>query len=205
MVQYFDDKDVACFDGRTFRRDKRTGYYLGSKAPRKRLHVYVWEFYHGAIPEGYHVHHKDGDKGNNELENLELLSQAEHLRLHGSTLPEERKQAKRKSLAENALPKAVEWHKSAEGRAWHSRHGAEVFANREPRSYVCDNCGKEFATKNVYGEHEHRFCSNKCKSAFRRKSGVDDIDMFCSICGAVFRKNRYYKQTKCPACRRKKH
>lgn len=205
MIQYYDDKDIACFDGRSFRRDKRTGYYLASKAPRKRLHVYVWEFYNGAVPDGYHVHHKDGDKGNNEIENLELLSSEAHLRLHGAMLTDERKHEMRRNLAANAQPKAAEWHGSAAGRAWHSKHGAEAFAKRETKNYVCDNCGKGFATKNVYGDHQHRFCGNNCRAAFRRKSGVDDVDKICTICGATFRENKYYKQTKCPRCRGKKH
>ena len=76
MVQYVDDGDLACFDGLSFRRDKRTGYFLNAKT-HKRLHVYVWEYYNGSeVPKGYHVHHKDFNKGNNEIENLVLMSAA---------------------------------------------------------------------------------------------------------------------------------
>lgn len=38
MVQYVDDGDLACFDGLSFRRDKKTGYFLNAKT-HKRLHV----------------------------------------------------------------------------------------------------------------------------------------------------------------------
>lgn len=44
MVQYFENGDLAFFNGVYFRRDKKTGYFLSSTKPRKRLHVYVWEF-----------------------------------------------------------------------------------------------------------------------------------------------------------------
>ena len=77
MIQYAEDNDVAVADGLTFRRDKRTGYFL-SGAPingkRKRLHVYIWEKENGPVPNGFNVHHVDEDKMNNDISNLKLLS-----------------------------------------------------------------------------------------------------------------------------------
>lgn len=35
-----------------------------------------------AIPQGYHVHHRNGDKLDNRLENLALVTASEHTRLH---------------------------------------------------------------------------------------------------------------------------
>jgi hypothetical protein len=43
-------------------------------------HRTVWIRAHGPIPPGYVVHHKDGDKRNNRLSNLELLILNEHAR-----------------------------------------------------------------------------------------------------------------------------
>ena len=34
------------------------------------------------IPDGYVVHHRDGDTTNNELSNLEVMSRADHNRVH---------------------------------------------------------------------------------------------------------------------------
>ena len=45
-------------------------------------HVLVWEKAHGPIPPGYQVHHKDENKLNNDLDNLELLDPLTHKRLH---------------------------------------------------------------------------------------------------------------------------
>ena len=47
-----------------------------------RLHRMIWEYYNGPIPEGYHVHYIDKNRSNNEIENLALMTGAEHARLH---------------------------------------------------------------------------------------------------------------------------
>ena len=108
-VEYLENKDLAIFNGLKFRRDKKTGYYLNSNI-HKRLHVYVWEYFNGKVADGYQVHHKKG-KQNNDIEFLESLSQKEHMRIHGETETEERKEWKRNNLKENVRPKASEWHK----------------------------------------------------------------------------------------------
>jgi HNH endonuclease len=53
--------------------------------PRQYEHRYVWEQAHGPIPAGYHVHHKNGHKTDNRLENLELVFGHTHLLQHGAT------------------------------------------------------------------------------------------------------------------------
>lgn len=43
----------------------------------------MWQEAYGPIPKGYHIHHKDGNRRNNDLENLELIKGTEHGQLHG--------------------------------------------------------------------------------------------------------------------------
>lgn len=197
LIQYHENGDLAEVDGFFFRRDKRTGYYLSGKpinGKRRRLHVYVWEKANGEIPNGYEVHHRDMDKSNNELDNLVLVLGIKHQRFHGvlrainDTNWADDFQAK-------GIEAAKEWHRSTEGRQWHKEHYEKtkdaLYAKHEE---VCSFCGKRFLTP-VY--RKNSFCSNKCKAAFRRASGVDDEERRCPICGGTFKISKYSRQRTC--------
>ena len=45
-------------------------------------HRIVWEEHNGEIPEGWDVHHINGDKIDNRIENLKCVSRTEHKRTH---------------------------------------------------------------------------------------------------------------------------
>ena len=45
-------------------------------------HCLVWEEHYGEIPEGMQIHHIDGDKTNNDISNLQLVTPLEHKRIH---------------------------------------------------------------------------------------------------------------------------
>lgn len=204
MIDYTDDHRTADIDGYKFKKDKKTGYYLSTSRigeRRKRLHVYIWEKHNGVIPKGFQVHHVDRNKDNNEIENLVLLSKADHLKQHAST-PE------RIKASQQAIKKAVlfapEWHKSDEGHEWHIKHGKDSWKNREPISYICTQCGNSFKSLKAYSENENRFCSNNCKSKFRRKMGYDNVERKCEECDNTFIVNRYQKRRLCNECISKK-
>ena len=194
MIQYYENGDYAIFNDLVFRKDKRTGYYLNAKT-HKRLHVYVWEYYNGKIPKGYHVHHKDFDKNNNELENLVLLTSQEHLKLHGDSWDKDRYDKQMQILKEKATPKAAEWHKTEAGAEWHKAHYEKTKAGLHQKAdFVCKYCGKPFVAE-ITGQN--KFCSPNCKAAYRRKLGVDNEKRICAICGREFVTNKYSKARTC--------
>lgn len=45
-------------------------------------HRYIWEQNNCKIPKGYQVHHINGDKLDNRIENLQMLKNSEHQILH---------------------------------------------------------------------------------------------------------------------------
>lgn len=177
------------FDGERF-------YLCGNYFLRKgkRLHVTVWKKHNGDIPHGYHVHHIDGNRSNNDISNLELVLGRMHISRHSSAPErEEYNQQHIKDMRELAS----EWHKSEEGLRWHSEQGKKNWQKREMQQHVCMCCGKVFESKHVYGENVNVFCGNACKSEYRRQSGVDDVERTCAYCGKKFTVNKYARAKCC--------
>lgn len=194
MVTYTEDKKFAYFDGLRFCRDEQTGYYLNAKT-HKRLHRYVYEKENGAIPDGYHVHHIDHDKGNNEPENLALMTMSQHLRLHGADLTDEQREWRRNNVITKAVPAAKAWQGTEAGRAWHKAlYSMTKDKLHAEKTYICENCGKEYRG---IEQGRNRFCSNACKSAWRRAAGLDDEQRICTVCGKPFTVNHYAKKQTC--------
>ena len=69
------------FDGdgylRTYDRDGKSG----------SVHRGCWEAYHGPIPCGHVVHHRDGDREHNDIENLACMPRGEHVAIHNVGRP----------------------------------------------------------------------------------------------------------------------
>jgi HNH endonuclease len=42
----------------------------------------IWEKHNGKIPDGYHIHHIDGNHSNNNIDNLRLVTHEEHFWIH---------------------------------------------------------------------------------------------------------------------------
>jgi hypothetical protein len=64
-------------------KTKSNGYkevqiYINKKPIMKYVHRLVAEYWIGKIPKGYNVNHIDGDKSNNCVENLEIVTPSEN-------------------------------------------------------------------------------------------------------------------------------
>jgi len=64
-----------------FRR--RDGYYKTDTSPPRYMHRDVWIAANGPIPAGHQIHHINGAHGDNRLENLECIANADHQKRHG--------------------------------------------------------------------------------------------------------------------------
>jgi len=56
---------------------------LRPKVNGKLIQDIVWEHYYGKLPKGYVKHHIDGNKFNNSINNLAMMTRAEHALEHG--------------------------------------------------------------------------------------------------------------------------
>ena len=176
-------------------------YFKGWVDERKTyLHRYVWECNNGEIPKGYHVHHKDYNFSNNEIENLELVHASKHLSDHYKNQSQEFKDEKNRILQECARPEAAKWHRSEAGRKWHRKHAIGTIIG-DVRELVCKECGESFETSL---KREVKFCSRKCKSRYNmrvdRSIGKWDEERQCIVCGEKF---KIYKWSKGKTCSKK--
>lgn len=61
----------------------KQGYvFIYHKGKQVREHRYIWEKYYGEIPKGMIVHHKNQNKADNRIENLEIMNRDVHRYLH---------------------------------------------------------------------------------------------------------------------------
>lgn len=67
------------FDGKKFTL-RNNGYYGMTHGAGILMHRYVWEFYNGKIPPKHGIHHKNNDRTDNRISNLELYTKSEHAR-----------------------------------------------------------------------------------------------------------------------------
>ncbi len=169
-----------------------TRYYLCGKYFTRNgdlLHRAVWAFNNSwaGIPKGFHVHHKDHDRANNRADNLELVEASAHLSRHHT--------GHSRAITLKALQKAAGWHGSDEGKIWHRGHYAKnADLLHVIGEFQCVECGAPY---NAQINGRNKFCSNNCKTRYRRRSKVDDAPRNCVVCGVEFISNKYSKTKTC--------
>ena len=126
---------------------------------QSQIHRDIWEYYKGTIPQGdFVIHHKDGNPENNDIENLVLMSNSEHLRVHHSKGKPIAKPKDKVFICQNC---GKEYTTKFLG---HNKYCSPICKHqakykRDMIEKVCEYCGKKFVT-NKY--NDARFCSREC-------------------------------------------
>lgn len=142
------------------------------------LHRRVWADAHGAIPDGYVVHHKDDNPKNNEIENLELMERSAHNSMHkrGRLPATHRLQVfvcrHCGSIVERVQMSDGRW---CSGRCKDAGRYAAGYRSPQRRALaaaraklVCCECGSSLNAKNSRA----RFCSSRCAKRTQRRARV---------------------------------
>lgn len=150
-----ENEKYVWFNGKRYTRQK-DGRYIGSYG--KILHRDIWEYFNGEIPKGYVIHHIDGVPSNNDLSNLQIMTQSDHIKLHQKIKKWVCKYCGKEFESNNL---GVECHFCSN--VCKSKYDYEN--SREVR--ICEECAKEFL---AYKYGKTKYCSKECTNkALSRK------------------------------------
>ena len=152
QVEILDEKHVK-FDGQVFYKHK-DGHFIRTVS----LHEAVWRFHFGDIPEGYVIHHRNRDKADNRIENLQLMTNEEHRAWHN----QHDKISYRCDYCGKEIEKSVTGRSGklhfCSGQCW-GRYIAENKLYHEEHN--CVICGKKFSSLKY---SKTKTCSPECRS-----------------------------------------
>jgi hypothetical protein len=82
---YSNRQPSEVFNGVVYSFHPGIGYMRATTGARQLLHRAVWEHHNQRpVPDGWDVHHIDGNRLNNEPSNLQAMPKDEHARLHAA-------------------------------------------------------------------------------------------------------------------------
>lgn len=83
-IRFSDISDSSAWQLKKNDRRAYTWYWDGDRQRTVYRSQWIWITAHGPIPRGHHVHHTNHDPTDDRLDNLQLLTAAQHRALHGA-------------------------------------------------------------------------------------------------------------------------
>lgn len=191
------------YDWMVFSRMNNWYYYWEKRIDGKRiklsLHRYTRSKHNWEIPNWWVIHHKDWNKENNVIDNLELMNKSQHLSIHQvEKMKDEVYKTKlvKQLMDVNDLAKA--WHWTEEWKRWHKQHWKNCWTEdkrkKRETTKICKNCWKEYNTLLP----SSMYCSHKCNQKYKNKTWYYNTDKrICKFCWEEFITNRFRKTQYC--------
>lgn len=178
------DEKHQNFNGVTYYK-KKNDHYSGHPP----LHRAVFQYYCGELPPEFEIHHKDFNPANNDISNLQLLSKAEHQKVH--------------ALHNSGAFQTREFVCAFCGKRFIAQNrGNNRFCSPTCRRNFkhtqdlverqCARCGKTFLADKY---SKVRCCSVSCAQRLRQIDSYETKE--CLYCGKVFTVLKKYRQKYC--------
>lgn len=133
-----DDWHIHRTDGKLLSRQCRNKYYMlrknyGGKEYNFMEHRVIWYFLNGSIPAGLQINHKDFDRTNNNIDNLELMTAKDNLNysLDAGRGNPPRAEKSGKAIFSNRDAQAMRWLKK---HGWGYREITKLFGGKSEYS-----------------------------------------------------------------------
>lgn len=137
-------------------------YFENGKSYKKLYYRFIWEQANGPIPKGYEIHHKNFNHQDDRIENLDMLTHEDHMKLHddykrGKTYEELYGEEKAKQMIEE---KSIPYEER-----WGSEIAKEI-SERKSKSMKGKNTGpkSEETKKKISESHKGKESSFKGKT-----------------------------------------
>lgn len=146
-------------------------------------HRIVYNDICGNIPEGFHIHHKDEDKTNNNPSNLECLNKSDHAKLHLDIL-----EGNRQRIASDRKGKTLEEWLGAE-RGNQVREKMRIAKQKQAKEVGAWNSG---LSGEDYTSHFKNGFGNQFTSPNHRVVAVEDRGEVCDVFDITMTKNHNF-------------